>query len=74
MDIEELRKRAQAHRSIPSPDRARAIREEAGASIRDVAGVLGVSPTAVWRWEHGNRRPSGRNLERYVDLLEAISS
>lgn len=73
MNRETLIERARARKTSPPPDQCRRIREEAGASLAEVGAVVGVSASAVWRWEHGLRHPAGDNLTRYVSLLEALS-
>jgi transcriptional regulator with XRE-family HTH domain len=51
---------------------ARAIREAAGLSLREVADVLGVTPSCVLRWETGERVPRGENAEHYAQLLTRL--
>jgi len=51
---------------------ARRIREASGLSQPEVAGVVGVVPSAISRWERGERRPSGRPALAYARLLEAV--
>jgi DNA-binding XRE family transcriptional regulator len=50
----------------------RLIRENAGVSVRQLAASLGINPSAVSRWERGERVPSGRHAERYALLLEQL--
>lgn len=60
-------------RRLPQPAMARAIRETAGVSQERVAEELGVHPVTVYRWEKGTRRPRGRLLRSYADLLAQLS-
>jgi DNA-binding transcriptional regulator YiaG len=53
--IEELLERARSRRTLPPPAERRRIREDAGISQHEVAKALGVSWTAVYRWERGSR-------------------
>jgi DNA-binding transcriptional regulator YiaG len=64
--------KSRAIRELPPPHVCRRIRDRAGLSDRDVAAVLGVSHTAVWYWETGQRRPAGANLEGYVKFLNLL--
>lgn len=63
-----------AHRRLPKPAEARAIRLAAGVAQTRLAGELGVNRVTLARWERGTRRPRGRLLERYVALLEALAA
>ena len=47
----------------------RALREERGMEQKDVARALGVNPSAVTRWESGEKRPELNNLVRLADLF-----
>lgn len=70
--LEEVRQaRRQAHR-LPPPHLAKAIREAAGVSQQRLADELGVHRVSVARWELGLRRPRGRLLVAYTDLLDAL--
>lgn len=59
-------------RRLPSPARARAIREEAGATQEQFAAELGVTRLSIWRWETGKCRPRGESAIRYARLLDAL--
>lgn len=54
-DVDELLARVRARRSLPPAAERRRIREAAGVSQRELARALGVSWTAVYRWEQGSR-------------------
>jgi transcriptional regulator with XRE-family HTH domain len=66
--VEEVRRA----RRLPPPPLARAIRETAGVSQQRLADELGVHRVSVARWELGLRRPRGRLLVAYTDLLDAL--
>jgi transcriptional regulator with XRE-family HTH domain len=51
---------------------AERLRREAHLSQAEVAAELGVSPSAVSRWEAGDRLPRGRAARRYARLLAAL--
>ncbi len=57
---------------LPEPDRRRAIREEAGVTIREMARALDVDSNTVHRWERGRTIPNRRNAAAYRRLLDAL--
>jgi DNA-binding transcriptional regulator YiaG len=67
----ELLERLRARRELPLPDERRRIRESAGASLRDIARELGVSHTAVRRWETTLSVPRESRVA-YVRLLDEL--
>lgn len=50
----------------------RHLREMSGLSMVEVASILGVSSTAVMKWEYGLAAPSGDRLEELYDLLDVL--
>ena len=72
MTLDDLTRRARTRRELPAPHIRRRLRVAAGASLVDVAAVVGVSHEAVRTWEMGLRRPRGENLDRYADVLRAF--
>lgn len=70
--LTELTARARARRELPAPPTRRALRNAVGASLDDVASVVGVTRQAVSMWELGQRAPSGANLERYLEVIRAF--
>jgi len=60
-------------RQIAKSGKARTLREEAGLSLAEVARGVGVTPTAVWRWERGLARPSGEPAASYGRLLISLA-
>jgi transcriptional regulator with XRE-family HTH domain len=67
---DELLERLRSQRSLPPATERRRIREAAGASLRDVAAVLGVTPMAVHGWEKGKTPREAR--QAYARLLEEL--
>ena len=74
MGIVELEHRLLALRSLPPPIVCRDIREGAGVSLGMVARAVGVSRTAVFNWETGQRRPSAEHLPLYLEALTVLSA
>jgi transcriptional regulator with XRE-family HTH domain len=66
----ELLERLRAERALPPGPERRRIREQAGASLRDVARELGTSATSVLRWEAG--ASPGRRTAAYRRLLDEL--
>jgi DNA-binding transcriptional regulator YiaG len=48
------------------------LRRQAAVSQEDVASALGVTRSAVCRWERGARVPTGDRAERYLGLLRQL--
>jgi transcriptional regulator with XRE-family HTH domain len=61
-----------ALRRLPTPSKARAIRQAAGISQARLAEHLGVDRVTVTRWERGLRRPRGDLALKYGDFLAAL--
>jgi transcriptional regulator with XRE-family HTH domain len=72
MDNRELLLVAQA-RHLCASGKALELRLSAGLSIREVAEAIGVSPTAVWRWERGERAPRGAAAAAWAQLLRDLA-
>ena len=51
---------------------AKTRRTEAGLSLETSARSIGVSSSALFRWESGQRRPRGRNLVAYHKFLARL--
>ena len=45
------------------------LREELGLTQKDVAQRLGLNPSAVNRWETGEKRPELPNLVKLADMF-----
>jgi DNA-binding transcriptional regulator YiaG len=67
---DQLLERLRATRNLPPAAERRRIRISAGATIRDLARVLGVSATAIVRWEQGSR--PRMHEAAYARLLEEL--
>lgn len=52
---------------------ARRIRDRAGLSLAVVGRSVGAHPTAVARWETGERVPTVEAGRRYLDLLRRLA-
>lgn len=50
------------------------IRERAGVSQEAVARAVGVERPAISRWEAGLCTPRGKDLERYLAVLEQLAA
>ena len=46
----------------------RALREQAGLSVRDMAAILKVNPVTYWRWEIGRERPGRERAIRWAEV------
>ena len=57
---------------LPPPAERRRLRDAAGATQQDVAEELGVSDAVVSCWERGICKPSKRNRDRYLALLQGF--
>ena len=68
--IDELLERVRSRRRLPDAAERRRIRVAAGVSQRELASALGVSWTAVQRWEQGSRPRT--HLEEYVAALALL--
>jgi DNA-binding transcriptional regulator YiaG len=70
--MERIGQKRLAHQGLPAPPIRRALRQSAGLSQQDVADAVGATREAVSRWESGDRRPRGRLLICYVELLKVL--
>lgn len=68
--VDELLERVRSQRKLPTKSERRRIREAAGVSLRDIAVALGVSHTAVAKWEDGATPREHRDA--YARLLEEL--
>jgi transcriptional regulator with XRE-family HTH domain len=59
-------------RRLAASGEAKTIREQAGLSIREVAGAIDVSPSGLFLWENGERTPRGDAAVRYAKFLEQL--
>ncbi len=65
-------RRRAANQSLPGTDYRRGLRKEAQLSLEEVAFRIGVTRSAVSRWERGLRDPKGENRRRYSELLAEL--
>ena len=56
-------------RQLAASGAGRMIREAAGLSLAELGRAIDVDPSAVWRWENGERTPTGVYAVRYRDFL-----
>lgn len=70
--VEHLLERVRSRRTLPRPDERRAIRDDAGLSLREVAAAIGVSRMAVVRWESGAKPRNPEHVAAYGRLLEEL--
>jgi len=68
-----LQQVADARRFIASGE-ARQLREALNLSLMDVAPTLLADPSAIGRWERGERIPRGPAAIKYVRLLKRLSA
>ena len=50
------------------------IRLAARVSMRELAGVVGVTAASVHRWESGTAQPTGERALAYADALERLGA
>ncbi len=51
---------------------ARKIRLTAGLSLTEFSEAIGAAPSAICRWELGQRKPRPRVALRYAAVLETL--
>ena len=73
--LDVLLARAQERQPRTDPTEWKTLREQAGLTQRDLAQVLQVEGPActISRWETSSRRPRGRLLDAYLDVLRRLS-
>ena len=72
--LEDLLQRAQRRRRLPVPPARRMLRERAGLTQAEIAGLLHVNRASVSRYESGNRQPRRQLAINYVQLLERLAA
>ena len=68
----QLLEQVRARRVLPPSDERRRIREAAHVSQHELAKALGVSWTAIYRWEQGSRPRQREHEIRYAELLAQL--
>jgi len=64
--------RLAAVRRLCATGEARQIRESSKLSLSEVADDVAVTPTAIWGWETGSRKPRGDAALRYGEVLDSL--
>lgn len=59
-------------RRLAASGAGRMIREAAGLSLAEVGLAIDADPSTVFRWETGERRPSGQRAVDYAAFLERL--
>ncbi len=59
---------------LPAPAQRRGIRIGAGATLRDIAEELRVTPMTILRWERGDADPRRAHAIAYRRLLDMLRS
>lgn len=72
MDSQRLAELARV-RQLCTSGSARVRREAARLSLAEVATPVEVTPTTVWRWERGQRKPRGDAALRYLAVLDSLT-
>ena len=71
--VEDLLARNRSRR-LPDPGIRRMLRIEAGLTQDDVAAAVGVTRTAISRWESGDRHPRGPFASLYAEVLRELAA
>ena len=74
LNADELILRSRARRRLPEPPFGRLLRQGAHLSQDEIASALGVTRSAVSRWESGHRTPRGATLEEYIEILDRLAA
>jgi len=72
--LEEARTRMRERYLLPSPGKRRTLRQRSGLAQSDLARLLGVTASAVSRYETGERTPRPEVLHLYLELLGQLES
>lgn len=59
-------------RPLPPPERRVELRKGARLRLKDIAGLIGVTPTTVWNWERGIE-PKPKYYDAYREVLETLA-
>ena len=59
-------------RTLGRTGRGRALREEAGLSLRELARIVEVDAATLSRWERGDVRPRKSGATRWVQVCQEI--
>jgi transcriptional regulator with XRE-family HTH domain len=72
MDIDEARLAARA-RALAQSGAARSIRLAARLSLSEMAGLVGIAPSTLSRYERDERTPRASEAVRYARVLEELA-
>jgi DNA-binding transcriptional regulator YiaG len=61
-------------RQLARSGAAKRIRLNANLAVTDVARAVGVAPSTTWRWEEGQRTPTGAAALRWKRLLDRLAA
>jgi transcriptional regulator with XRE-family HTH domain len=67
-----VREQVAKRRALPPPAMRRALRQAAGLTGGDLAGVMHVTRQAISKWERGERHPTGAYLDAYLAVLDEL--
>ena len=73
MELDTVIAKIKSKQAFPPPAVRRNLRERAGLTQHDVAGVLGIDRASVARYESGIREPRGEILRRYAEVLDRLT-
>ena len=59
---------------LPEPSERRTLRSDAGRTLAEVGEAVGVSASAVSRWERGKRKPQRSHRMAYVAVLRDLEA
>jgi DNA-binding transcriptional regulator YiaG len=72
MDADETLELVRLRRLMKSGE-AKRIREDAALSVRAASAGAGISAAGLWRWESGERVPTGGPALRYAGFLRRVA-
>ena len=72
MNAKQALKLVEARRLAASGD-GKTVREAAGLSLHEVAAVIGLSVSGLFRWENGERVPRGERAVAWAELLGQLA-
>jgi DNA-binding XRE family transcriptional regulator len=59
-------------RQLASSGAGRMLRQAAGLTNAELARAVGVDPSTCFRWENGERTPTGDQAVRYAEFLAEL--
>jgi transcriptional regulator with XRE-family HTH domain len=61
-------------RCLAASGEGKAIREAVGLSLREEADAIGLSVSALFRWENGERTPRGEPAVAWAKFLDQLAA